>query len=122
MASDQTVSAQLVLQAQLELQRRGTRKAMALLETTEPTLAEYFFETSTNLYHEILNTGATAKQARRIHESTLTLVLVCVTALQKAHADLWQADTGRDLVRKLEPSPGSEPAPPPAPEVLPPEP
>jgi hypothetical protein len=105
LASDQTVTAKHVLQAQLELQRLGTSKAMAVLEATEPDLTEYLLETTTNLYHQVLDTGASAKQARRIHENTLTLVLVCVNALQKAHADLWQEGTGRDVARKLEPPP-----------------
>jgi hypothetical protein len=110
MASDQTITARQVLQAQLELQRQGLDRAMALLESTEPDLTEYLLESTTNLHQAILNTGATGKQARRIHDSTLTLVLVCVTAVQKAHAALWQDVTGRDLVRKLDP-PVSEPPP-----------
>ena len=90
--SDQTVTSKLVLQAQLELQRLGTTKAMSLLESTEPDLTEFALETTTNLYHDILSTGASGKQARRIHENILTLVLVSVTALRKAHAALWQDD------------------------------
>ena len=107
MASDGIVTARLVLQAQLELQRQGLDRAMTLLEATEPDLTEYLLEVSTNLHHDILNTGATGKQARRIHDSTLSLVVVCVTAIQKAHAALWQDGTGQDLVRKLDP-PGPE--------------
>jgi hypothetical protein len=115
MASDQTVTAKLVLQAQLELQRLGIEKALALLESTEPDLAEYLLEATTNQYHELLNTGVTGKQARHIHDSTLTLVLVCVTAVQKAHAALWQDGTGRDLARKLDPpAPECPPTTPPA--------
>ena len=106
MASDQTVTAKLVLQAQLELQRLGTNKAMSLLESTEPDLCEFLLETTTNLYHDILNTGATGRQARRIHENILTLVLVSVTSMRKAHAALWQDD-----VEEPHPSP-SRPAPP----------
>jgi hypothetical protein len=114
-ASDQTVTAKLVLQAQLELQRLGIERALALLESTERDLAEYLLEATTNLYHETLNTGVTGKQARRIHDHTLTLVLVCINAIQKAHAALWQDGTGQDLARRLEP-PGPErpPTPPPA--------
>lgn len=113
MASDQIITAKLVLQAQLELQRLGIHKAMALLESTEPDLVEYVLETTTNLYHEILRTGASGKQARRIHDSTQTLLLVCITALQKAHATLWQDDPAPELVPKLESrGPESPPAPP----------
>ena len=107
MASDQIVTARQVLQAQLELQRLGLDRVMALLEATEPDLTEYLLESTTNLHQAILNAGVPGKQARRLHDSTLSLALVCVTAVQKSHAALWQDGTGQDLVRKLDP-PGPE--------------
>ena len=99
--SDQIVTAKIVLQAQLELQRLGTHKAMSLLENTEPDLTEWALENSTSLYHRILETGASPKQARRIHQDTVTLLLGCILSLQKAHAALWQDGTGMDLAARL---------------------
>jgi hypothetical protein len=109
--SDQTATARLVLQAQLELQRVGLDKAMALLESTEPDLTEYLLASTTNLHKEMLNTGATGKQARRIHDRTLTLVLVCLNALKKGHAALWQDGTGQDVARRLDPPAAQPPSP-----------
>ena len=103
-ASDQIVTAKLVLQAQLELQRLGNNKAMSLLESTEPDLAEYFIESTTTLYREILDIGASAKQARRIHDAMLHLVLVCLRSLQKGHAALWPEEP--ELAPKAEPPSG----------------
>ena len=107
--SDQIVTAKTILQAQLELQRLGNSRAIALLDSKEPDLAEV--ETSSALYHQILDTGASGKQTRRIHDAALTLVLLCIRSLQQAHAALWQESTGQELIRKLEPpeAPGSSP-------------
>ena len=109
--SDQIVTAKIVLQTQLELQRLGTQKAMSLLESTEPDLTEVLLEGSTSLYHRILKTGASPRQARRIHQDTLMLLLVCIRSLQKAHAALWQEGTGRDLARQLDPPSDEQPEP-----------
>lgn len=88
-SSDKIVTAKAILQAQLELQRLGINKAMERLESTEPELAEVVIETTSTLYHQILRTGATSKQARRIHNLTLTLVLTSLGALRQAYAALW---------------------------------
>ena len=109
MASDQMVTARIILQAQLELQRRGTRRVYALLEHTEPDLAETVLEGTTALYHQVIKTGATPKEARRIHHAAERLVLVSILALQKAHQALWQESTGQDLSIRLNPPPGAAP-------------
>jgi len=88
--SDRIVTAKMVLQAQIELQRLGIHKTVVTLEATEPDLAEYLLEGSTALYHQILRTGASNKQARQIHEGMQRLTLVCLRSLQLAHAELWQ--------------------------------
>ena len=108
-ASDQIVTAKIVLQAQLELQRLGIHKSMSLLENTEPDLTEVLIETTTSLYHQLLDAGASGKQARRIHDQLLTLLLVCIRSLQKGHAALWQQDTGKDLAVRLNSPPGPAP-------------
>ena len=100
--SDQIVTAKAILQAQLELQRLGVNKALSLLESTEPDLAETIIETTTAQYHQILRTGASGKQARRIHAMTVNLVLTCVGALRHAHAALWQFD---DAAAPVDPPP-----------------
>jgi hypothetical protein len=105
MASDRIVSPKVILQAQLELQRLGTHKAMVLLESTEPDLAEVVIEATTAQYHQILHTGASSKAARRIHEMTLALVLTCVGSLRHAHAALWQFDDGAAPVDPTPPPP-----------------
>lgn len=107
-ASDQIVTARIVLQAQLELQRLGIHKTMSLLESREPDLTEVLIETTTSVYHQLLDAGASGKQARRIHNQMLTLLLVCIRSLQNAHAALWQQDTGKDLSIRLNAPPGPE--------------
>lgn len=97
MASDQTVHARLILQAQAELARLGTRRVYSLMEQTEPDLAEVVLEQTTALYHEVLQLGVTPKDARRVHQAAERLVLVCILALQKAHAALWQDGSGQDV-------------------------
>ena len=109
MASDQTVHARLILQAQAELERLGTRRIYSLLEQTEPDLAEVILESTTALYHQLLHLGATPKEARRIHHAAERLVLVCILSLQKAHAALWQDGTGSELAGgPAAPAPDSE--------------
>lgn len=105
-SSDRIVTAKLVLQAQLELQRLGLHKAASLLESAEPDLAEVILETTTRLYHLVLSAGASAKEARRIHRETLSLVLVCVIAVQKAHRVLWQEGPADGLSERLGPPEG----------------
>ena len=78
------VTARMVLQAQLELQRRGVHRTLTQLEEAEPDLSECLLEVSTTLYHQMLHTGISARECRRLHEGTLTLVLVCIGALLKA--------------------------------------
>ena len=121
MPTDQVVTAKMILQVQLELQRRGSRRVYSVLESTEPDLAEVILEQTTAIYHEILHTGASSKEARRIHHQVETLVLVSILALQKAHAALWEEGTGEDLTKRLNPPVGPEPAPGPQPDVPPPE-
>jgi hypothetical protein len=95
-SSDAIVTAKAVMRAQLELQRLGINKTVSLLESTEPDLAEFVIETSTELYQQVLNAGASSRQARRIHQSTMTLVLVALGALRQAHKTLWQSNSESD--------------------------
>ncbi|MCL2645783.1 MAG: hypothetical protein FWD61_02125 [Phycisphaerales bacterium] len=101
--SDQIVTAKIVLQSQLEVQRIGIQQASSLLESAEPDLTEYILETTTRLYHDLLHVGIKGKQARRIHNDIMILLLVTVRSLQNAHAALWQQQTGEEIAAKLEP-------------------
>lgn len=115
-SSDQIVTARLILQAQLELRRLGSRKVLTLLERTEPDLTEWLLENSSTIYHQILEAGASPRQARRLHRAVETLVLVSLLALQKAHRALWQEGPGHDLhLRLTPPGPATTPSEPPPP-------
>ena len=112
MPNDSIVAARMVLQAQLELQRMGHRRVLAMLEAREPDLTEWILESTTALYHQVLNTGAEPRHARRIHHAAEATVLVSVLALRKAHVALWADGPGKDIQARLEaPTP---PVPPPA--------
>jgi hypothetical protein len=114
-ASDQLVTAKTILQAQLELQRLGHDKALAALEHTEPDLAEVVIENTTAIYHQALDAGASPRHARRIHQDTVALVLLCIQSLQRAHANLWAEGDGKAVRDKLEPpAPPSRPPEPPS--------
>jgi len=62
------------------------------------------------LYHDLLYAGIKGKQARRINNDLMFLLLVTVRSMQNAHAALWQQQTGKDIAAKLEPPeiPGTE--------------
>jgi hypothetical protein len=62
MPSDQHVTARMVLDAQLELERRGTGALMQHLEKTEPELANFVLETLSLIYSKLSNLGGTAAE------------------------------------------------------------
>jgi len=101
--SDQIVTAKIVLQSQLEVQRIGIQQSSSLLESAEPDLTEYILETTTRFYHDLLHAGIKGKQARRLHSDLMILLLVTVRSMQNAHAALWQQQTGEDIAAKLGP-------------------
>ena len=103
MASDQLVHARLVLQAQMQLNRRGIDSAMRHLEQTEPDLAEYVMESLGLLHQRLLDLGGSAKKTRRLYLQVQTLVLVSIDSLGKAHLALWESQMG-PMLGQLDPS------------------
>jgi hypothetical protein len=77
------VSAQMILRAQLRLQRQGSQRLTPELERLEPDLAEYLLENLTAIYHRLLETGIPARQTRTLYRQIESLVLTCVTATRK---------------------------------------
>jgi hypothetical protein len=104
MPTDQLVTADHVLKAVMELDRRGSTKVLSELEKLEPDLIEYVLESLTRLHHQLTDLGLTGKEARKAYRRAERTALVCVMALGKAHHDLWQRDYGDAL-------PAQDPAP-----------
>jgi hypothetical protein len=110
MASDRLVHARMVLQAQLELKRRGTDACMLQLEQLEPDLAEHVMESLSLVHQRLLDLGGPPKKTRRLYLQIQSLVLVSIGSLRKAHLALWETQMGPQLGR-LDPA-GSDPSPP----------
>ena len=110
MASDRLVHARMVLQAQLELKRRGTDSAMLQFEQLEPDLAEYVMESLSLVHQRLAELGGPPKRTRRLYLQVQQLVLVSIGSLRKAHLVLWENQMGLQLGR-LDPA-GSDPPPP----------
>jgi hypothetical protein len=115
MASDQHVDSKLVLQALMELKRVGVARAMSHLESIEPDLAEVVLEELTAIHHELLHLGGPPRKSRQLYCRIQSLVLLSITALQKAHFRLWQTEMGGRL-EELDstnepPAIGDEPSP-----------
>ena len=91
-ASDGIVRARTVLDCVLQLQRQGTHSAMQRLEQTEPDLANYLFETLSAIHQSLLELHAPAARTRRAYRQIELMSLVCIEALRRSHAELWQDD------------------------------
>jgi hypothetical protein len=89
-ASDGIVHARTVLDCVLQLQRQGTQHAMLRLEQTEPDLANYLFETLSAIHQSLLELHAPASKAQRAYRQIELMSLVCIEALSRSHAELWQ--------------------------------
>ena len=94
MPSDQTVSAKAVLAAVLEIQRRGPTPALQHLEQVEPDLANYLMETLSVIHQRLTALNGPPKTTQRAFLEVQSLALVCITALQKSHYELWRQDGG----------------------------
>jgi hypothetical protein len=97
MATDQYVSARMVLEAQLELERRGAGALMRHLEKTEPELANFVLETLSLIYTKLSNLGGTPQQTRKAFRQVQTLLLVSIESLRRAHLELWEKQMGPAL-------------------------
>ena len=90
MASDQQVSATLILRSLNELNRRGVRRILAELEQVEPALAEHLMEGLSDINRGMLTAGLSPREQRRLYRQVQQLVLVCIMALRKGHYELWK--------------------------------
>ena len=102
MATDQQVTARMVLEAQLELERRGAGAFMQHLEKTEPELANFVLETLSLIYSKLSNLGGPPRRTKRAFRSVQTLLLVSIEALRRGHLSLWEKQMGSAL-RQLDP-------------------
>jgi hypothetical protein len=85
MASDpQQVGPRAVLKAIARVKREGTTRVLEHLERVEPDLASFVMEEPSLVHRDVLHTGATAGQARRLQRRIESVVLVAVTALRAA--------------------------------------
>ncbi len=110
MASDQLVTAKLILETLTEIQRRGLDRALEDLEQTEPDLLAHLLEELTAIHHKVLDSGVPLKRALRIHRRTEMLTMVCITAVGEAHRRLWhdvQDNLGGDEQSDSAPPPSS---------------
>lgn len=96
MASDQQVTASIVLETLMELQRIGPARAMQRLEQVEPDLTEFLLENLSQLHHRLLDLGGPAKKTRRVFHQVQRVALVCIESMRKGHFRLWQASVDQD--------------------------
>ena len=97
MASDQQVSARAVLDAMMEIQRRGHR-VREDLEQIEPDLARYLMESLSAVHGKLIDLSGPADETQRLYREIEAITLVCTTALRKGHYELWrQSESGNNL-------------------------
>ena len=112
MASDQLVNSKLILDSLLELQRRGSSRAMEELEKLEPDLAEYLMEGLSLIHLKLLAVGARPKETLRLQRRIEGIILIAVVSLRKAHYQLWRKEVGSDLAELDPAADGPAPSPP----------
>ena len=115
MASDQQVTASVVLETLMEVERIGPTRAMQRLEQIEPDLMEYVLKNLSQLHHRLLELGGPAKKSRRIFHQVERLALVCVESMRKGHFQLWQTSVEDTPLARLEDARSQLDSPPPAP-------
>jgi len=90
MASDQMVSAQAILRAEMELRRVGHKQAMDQLEQVEPDLSSHLWEELSEIHRRLLALGGPPKESRRCYRRIQRLMLVSILALRHGHNELWR--------------------------------
>ena len=100
----QVVTARAVLQAVLAVQRQGNHRMIQHLEQIEPELVEYFLETLTQIAQNLSRQDLPEKTRRRLVDQLESMCLVCITAVRKAHYDLWQQTPMGDELLRRDPS------------------
>jgi hypothetical protein len=112
-ASDGIVHPRTVLDCVLQLQSQGTQQAMHQLEQTEPELANYLFESLSDVYHNLAALGGPPVRTRRVYRQIELIVLVCIQSLRQSHFELWQQQmdgTGRHVDPDDRTDPPADPA------------
>jgi hypothetical protein len=99
MATDEHVSARMILEAQLELERRGAGAFMRHLEKTEPELANFVLETLSLIYQRLSNLGGPSQKTRKAFGQVQTLLIVSIGSLRRAHLELWEKQMGPALAQ-----------------------
>lgn len=107
MASDRIVTPRHVLASIMQLQRCGSDRILSELESLEPDLAEYLLERLTQLHHQMMKLGSSAKRMRQAYRLAESTCLVCLLALQKAHQELWSGgeESGQETEDRSPPAP-----------------
>lgn len=108
MASDQQVSARMILDTQLELERRGAEAFMKHIEKTEPELANFVFERLSLVYQKLLALGGPPHKSQRVFRQIQALVIVSIDSLRRGHLELWGKQMGSAL-EQLAPDGPEEP-------------
>ena len=80
--SEQPVSSSTILQAVLEVQRRGNAAVLEQLEHEEPKLAEFLMESLSMIHQHILALGGPARRSHVAYRQVESLTLVCVLILR----------------------------------------
>jgi hypothetical protein len=93
MATDQHVTARMVLEAQFELERRGAAALMRHLEKIEPELANFVLD----VYTKLSNLGGPPQKTRKAFRQVQTLLIVSIESLRRAHLELWEKQMGPAL-------------------------
>jgi len=97
MATDQHVTARMVLEAQFELERRGAAALMRHLEKIEPELANFVLETLSLIYTKVSNLGGPPQKTSKAFRQMQTLLIVSIESLRRAHLELWEKQMGPAL-------------------------
>ena len=92
MSSDRIVSARHLLDAVMELQRRGSTPILSELEKLEPDLVEHLLEGHSQLHHQLQRAGLSCKQTRQVYRRAESTALVCIMALRGAYRELWRPE------------------------------
>jgi hypothetical protein len=108
MATDQHVTAKIILSAQLTLERRGPAAFMQHLEKTEPDLANFALEALSLIHTRISNLGGPPLKSRRAFREVQTLLIVTIESMRRGHLELWEKQMGPAL-GQLDPDAEQEP-------------
>ncbi len=112
MASDQTVTAQDLLDALSEVRRQGSGRLLEQLEEVEPALAGHLMEELSLVHQALLDLRAKPKATRRLVRQVESMAVVLVTALRQAHLRLWQEESAGGRLAQIDPALSKDAQPP----------